>query len=95
MNNDAAKEVVDALVAADMLWNEIDIGDLIMLEGDFHRDNRLQLVARHPYQVLAKMSGVSGSQHFIVQSDFTDEVVAVYPAQLCSYQEAVSPIFHA
>ena len=93
--NDPAKEVVDALVAADMLWHEIDIGDLIMLEGDLHRDDRLQLVARHPYQVLAKMHGVSGAQRFIVQSDFTDEVIEVYPAQLCSYQEAVSPVFHA
>jgi len=93
--NDPAKEVVDALVAADMLWREIDIGDLIMLEGDLHRDDQLQLLAKHPYQVLAKMNGVSGAQHFIVQSDKTDQVVQVYPAQLCSYQEAQGPVFHA
>lgn len=93
--NDPAKEVVDALVAADMLWREIDIGDLIMLEGDLHRNDRLQLLAKHPYQVLAKMNGASGSQRFIVQSDKTDEVIEVYPAQLCSYQEAQVPVFHA
>lgn len=92
---DAAKEVVDALVAADMLWREIAIGDLIMLEGDLHCDNRLQLTAKQPYQVLAKMNGVSGAQSFIVQSDKTSRVIAVYPAQLCSYQEAQSPVFHA
>lgn len=92
---DAAKEVVDALVAADMLWREIEIGDLIMLESDLHSGKRLQLQAKQPYQVLAKVQGVSGAQRFCVQSDNTCELVEVYPAQLCSYQEATSPIFHA
>jgi len=95
MRDDPGKEAIDALIAADILWREIDIGDLIMLEGDLHLRNRLQLQARHPYQVLCKMRGASGAQRFVVQSDQTQEVIEVYPAQLCSYQEAQGPVFHA
>lgn len=86
-------EHVDLLLEADLLWREISIGDLIMLEDNFQLDEQLLLQAHKPYQVLAKLHGVSGKQRFAVESDQTHQVVEVYPVQLCSYKEAEYPIY--
>lgn len=86
-------EHVDLLIEADLLWREISIGDLIMLEDDLQSGEQLLLHAHQPYQVLAKLDGVSGQQRFAVESDQTHQVVEVYPVQLCSYKEAEQPIY--
>ncbi|MBY4678894.1 hypothetical protein [Marinobacterium arenosum] len=85
----------EAMFEADLLWREIQLGDLLVLESDLEQDGQPVLKAGQRYEVLAKLSGASGQQQFVVQSDLTNQTVSVYPAQICSYESAEQPVHHA
>ncbi|MDO6564628.1 hypothetical protein Q4488_14690 [Amphritea sp. 1_MG-2023] len=82
----------ELILEADFLWREINVGDDIYLDADFYREHRRLLCQGVPYQVLAKIDKTCGAQELIVQSYQTQELIAVSPYLVCSYESPEQPI---
>jgi len=82
----------ELILEADFLWREINVGDEIYLDADFYSDERRLLCRGVPYQVLAKTDKTCGAQELIVQSYQTQELVAVSPYLVCSYECPAQPV---
>jgi hypothetical protein len=80
----------------EFLWNEIAIGDSVMLDADLYESNTFKLHKFQPYEVLAKIHCMAPEpSRLIVASDVTGEFINLHPALLCSFQAAVPPVSHA
>jgi len=80
----------------EFLWNEIEIGDSVMLDADLYESNTFKLHKHQPYEVLAKVQCIAPEpSRLIVASDITGEFINLHPALLCSYQSAEPPISRA
>ncbi len=80
----------------ELLWNEIAVGDCVMLDADLYESNTFKLHRDQPYQVLAKIHHQAPEPSMlIVESDITGEFINLHPALLCSYQAASKPIQHS
>ncbi|WP_415912168.1 hypothetical protein [Neptuniibacter sp. QD37_11] len=80
----------------EFLWNEISVGDRVMLDADLYESNSCKLHKYQPYEVLAKMHCMAPEPSvLIVESDVTGELINLHPALLCSYQSAEVPITHS
>jgi len=80
----------------ELLWNEISVGDSVMLDADLYEANTFKLHKYQPYEVLAKVHCIAPEPSLlIVASDITGEFINLHPALLCSYQAAPVPICHA
>ncbi|MAY43516.1 MULTISPECIES: hypothetical protein [unclassified Neptuniibacter] len=80
----------------ELLWNEIDIGDSVMLDADLYESNRCKLHKYQAYEVVAKVHCMAPEpSRLVVESDVTGEFIKLHPALLCSYQSAENPISRA
>ena len=71
----------------ELLWNEISVGDSVMIDADLYEDNILKLHHHRLYQVVSKhISPAPEPSMLIVESDVTGEFIKLHPALLCSYQ---------
>lgn len=82
----------ELILEADFLWREVNVGDDIILDADFYDEQRRVLCQGVPYQVLAKIDKVCGAQTLIVQSQETEELIAVSPYFVCSYESATQRV---
>ncbi|MGB0734191.1 MAG: hypothetical protein ACPGPF_10505 [Pontibacterium sp.] len=94
MHHAPSNQLSEALIASEFVWNEIEVGDLIMLEADFYDGGGLKLNAQRGYQVLTK-SNNNGLISLLVESDLTGDLIPVHPALVCSYQTCLVPIARA
>ncbi|WP_299178771.1 hypothetical protein [uncultured Neptuniibacter sp.] len=79
-----------------MLWNEISVGDCVMLDADLYESNTFKLHKYQPYEVLAKVHCMAPEpSRLIVESDITGEFINLHPALLCSYQSSPHPVSHS
>ncbi|MDO6514384.1 MULTISPECIES: hypothetical protein [unclassified Neptuniibacter] len=80
----------------EFLWNEISIGDSVMLDADLYESNTFKLHKYQAYEVVAKLRAVAPEPSMlIVESDITGEFINLHPALLCSYQAPDTPVSHA
>ncbi|EAR62030.1 hypothetical protein [Neptuniibacter caesariensis] len=80
----------------ELLWNEISVGDSVMLDADLYESNSFQLHKYQPYEVLAKLHSIAPEPSMlVVKSDVTGELINLHPALLCSYQSAQQPVSRA
>jgi hypothetical protein len=80
----------------EFLWNEISIGDSVMLDADLYESNTFKLHKYQAYEVVAKLHCMAPEpSRLIVESDVTGEFIQLHPALLCSYQSPDTPVSHA
>lgn len=80
----------------EFLWNEISVGDNVMIDADLYEANHFKLHKFQPYKVLAKMHNLAPEPSMlVVESDITGELITLHPALLCSYQAAEAPVSYA
>ncbi|MGH1461184.1 MAG: hypothetical protein ACRBB6_04025 [Neptuniibacter sp.] len=80
----------------ELLWNEISVGDSVMLDADLYESNTCKLRKHHMYEVVAKLQKIAPEASFlVVESDMTGELINLHPALLCSYQSALQPVPYA
>ena len=94
LDEEPALEVsTDELIAAELLWSGINVGDSIELEADIVREGEVLLSAGRAYQVVAKHGRDNGAQFdaFYVQTEERGELVAVSPAFIANYTLTDSP----
>lgn len=71
----------------ELLWNEISIGDSVMLDADLYESNICKLRKHHMYEVVAKVQSLAPEPSMlVVESDITGDLIKLHPALLCSYQ---------
>ncbi len=76
----------------ELLWNEISVGDSVMLDADLYESNTFKLHKYQPYEVVAKLHNIAPeASMLVVESDVTGELINLHPALLCSYQSADNP----
>ncbi len=90
--NPIRQDQSDLIVEADFMWREIQIGDDIYIDADHYMDGERKLCKAVPYQVLNKVEALGGAQTLVVQSYKTGELVNVSMYQVCSYEQAPTPI---
>ncbi len=74
-----------------VLWNLIQVGDLVALEADLIIDHRLQLRRDHYYLVISKADAAAIRPVLYVESDLTGELVEVYPGFISDYKSSLTP----
>ncbi|WP_286238529.1 hypothetical protein [Neptuniibacter halophilus] len=80
----------------ELLWNEISVGDSVMLDADLYESNTFKLHKYQLYEVVAKLHSMAPEASFlVVESDITGELINLHPALLCSYQSAATPVSRA
>lgn len=93
MDEPALEVSSEELIAAELLWSGISVGDSIELEADMMRGGDLLLSAGKPYQVIAKHGRDKGAPFdaFYVHAEGNDELVAVSPAFISNYIISENP----
>ncbi len=85
-------DFTELLLETAFLWQEISVGDRVMLDADLYDEHAVKLKRNHPYQVVAKLEANPLEKSLlVVESDLTGELVQVHPALICSYQSALTP----
>ena len=80
----------------EFLWNEISVGDSVMLDADLYESNIFQLHRHKAYEVVVKVrSAPPEASMLVVESDVTGQFISIHPALICSYQEPLIPISRA
>ena len=74
------------LVDAEFFWYSINEGDFIVLETDFFKDHELVLRRGREYEVLSKVQKDVSDICFVVQSDYTEELINVHPYVIGDYR---------
>jgi len=77
-----------------VMWNLIQVGDLVSLEADLIVNQTLQLQRDHYYLVISKAEAGAVRPVFYVESDLTGELVEVYPGFISDYKPAMAPTSH-
>ncbi|MFW1676479.1 hypothetical protein ACFVYJ_01675 [Pontibacter sp. JAM-7] len=86
-------DFTELLLETAFLWQEISVGDRVMLDADLCDAYAVQLKRNHPYQVVAKLEADPLEKSvLVVESDYTGELVQIHPSLICSYQSAVTPV---
>ena len=77
----------------ELLWNEISVGDSVMLDADLYESNTFKLHKHKLYEVVAKIQKMAPeASMLVVESDITGELINLHPVLLCSYQAPDCPI---
>lgn len=79
------RDFSDVMIEADFLWNEIAIGDQILVEDAIIEAGVELLSPGREYVVVDKQRSATGVQSFLVESNFPQHVARLYPHWICSY----------
>jgi hypothetical protein len=80
------QEPTNPLIDAEFFWYSINEGDFIVLETDFFQDHELVLRRGREYEVLSKIQKNVSDISFVVQSDYTNELICVHPYVIGDYR---------
>lgn len=79
------RDFSDVMIEADFLWQEIAIGDQILVEDAIVEAGVELLSPGREYVVLDKQCSATGVQSFLVESNVPQHVARLYPHWICSY----------
>lgn len=83
----------ELLIECDFIWREISVGDQIFVESNIYQDNCIMVKQDTPYLVLAKIDQAANPL-LIVESEKPNQLIAIHPAMICSYESATTPVIY-
>ncbi|WP_421867564.1 hypothetical protein [Motiliproteus sp.] len=86
MSRSAAEHPAEKQLEAEMLWQELAVGDEVMVEFPVCEAGRELLSPGTGYLILAKGQSASGVPLLVTESNIPDQRVTLYPHCICSYR---------
>ncbi|RDE18894.1 hypothetical protein DV711_14870 [Motiliproteus coralliicola] len=86
MTESSAEHPAEQQLEAEMLWQELAVGDEVMVEFPVCEAGRELLSPGQGYLILAKRQSASGVPQLVTESNIPGQQVTLYPHCICSYR---------